>query len=158
MKKIPLTKGQFALVDDEDFEWLNQWKWLYGGRRYAARNTHFRDEDGKRHTKVIWMHREIIKTPASLKTDHINGNGLDNRKSNLRVVTQQQNTWNLTKPSHNTTGYKGVYWRANRWEAAIHKNNKKYHLGRFTKLKEAIVAYNNASLKFFGEYAKPNQI
>src|SRR3990167_7107201 len=158
MKKILLTKGKYALVDELDYEWLSQWKWLFGGRRYAARNTHFRDKDGNRHTQVIWMHREILKTPKDLFTDHINGNGLDNRKSNLRIATKQQNAWNLKRPRHNTSGFKGVYWRSNRWEAAIHKDNKKQHLGRFKELKQAITAYNNEAQKLFGKYAKLNII
>lgn len=158
MRKIKLTKDKHALVDDSDYELLNKWKWLFGGRRYAARNTHFRDKNGKRHTRVVWMHREILNTSKGLFTDHINGDGLDNQKSNLRVVTKQQNSWNLKIPTHNTSGIKGVFWRKNRWEAAIHKNNKKQYLGRFKELREAISAYNNASLKLFGKYAKPNLI
>lgn len=158
MKKIILTKGAFALVDNEDFGWINKYKWQYGVRGYATKNLHIGMKNGKRISKLMLMHREIIKTPKGLFTDHINGNKLDNRKQNLRICTRQQNVWNMKISSHNTSGFKGVSKRNNRWSASIHKNNKKIHLGYFSTAKEAAKKYNETAFEFFGEFAKLNNL
>lgn len=162
MKQIQLTKGKYAKIDDDDFEFLSQWKWLYGGRRYAVRNIHSRNQEGKRITKVVWMHREIMKTPDGLMTDHINGDTLDNRKSNLRIVTAEQNVRNSNIPSHNTSGFKGVSETKRdlkkKWEAYITANDKKIHLGRFSTKEEAAEVYNKTAKKLFGEYARLNNL
>lgn len=154
MKKIPLSKGKYTIVDDGDFEQLSAWKWHTNARGYAMRTTHTRDADNKRICHKVYMHRQIINTPDGMLTDHINGDKLDNRRENLRVVTVKQNNWNTGIPSHNSTGVKGVYWRANRWEAAISQNNRKVHLGRFVNQSEAVQAYNKAALKLRGQYVR----
>jgi hypothetical protein len=154
MKEIKLSQGKVALVDDEDFELLNKLKWCYGSRGYAVKTTHYRDSTNKRHTSMLWMHRVVATTPAGMFTDHINGDKLDNRRENLRIVTQEQNAWNTKTPRHNTTGIKGIYWRANRWEAAISKDSKKVHLGRFASRYDAEKAYENAALKLRGKYVR----
>ena len=100
MKKIKLTQGKVALVDDGDFEWLSQWKWTYKNGGYA-----YRSIGSKGH---IFLHRAIMKSPKNLEIDHINGNGLDNRRSNLRFATHKQNIRNQQKQKNRTSKYKGV--------------------------------------------------
>lgn len=155
MKEIPLTQGKVAIVDDEDYEALTKWKWCYhknprNNSGYAVGNS--RNQDGKRIT--IRMHRVILDTPPGYETDHVNGNGLDNRKDNLRVATHSQNKWNTDKPADNTSGYKGVSWdkRKEKWQAQVRFNNKYIHLGRFKKKLEAAIAYNKAAIKYHGEF------
>jgi len=163
MKHILLNKGKKAIVDDEDFERLNKYKWHYGSRHYALRTTHRGySEDGKRITGSIWMHREVINTPEGLFTDHINGDTLDNRKENLRVVNSNQNNRNSKIPSHNTSGYKGVSEDKrnlkNRWQAYITIDNKKKHLGYFYSKEDAAKRYNEVAREVFGEYARLNNL
>lgn len=138
MKLIALTQGKYALVDDADFEWLNQWKWTYHSNGYAHRGL---CKNGKR-VGSMFMHRQIISNNSSLDTDHINRNKLDNRKSNLRKVTRQFNSFNRTEPRHNTSGHKGVSFHnpSRKWHAYINLNYKKKHLGAFAKLKDAVRA------------------
>jgi hypothetical protein len=152
MKEIQLTQGKVALVDDEDYEWLNQWKW-YCAKGYACRG-------GKRDGKAIqvYMHREIIKTPDGMYTDHINLNRSDNRKINLRTCTLTQNICNRNLQCNNTSGYRGVAWhKANKkWVAVIAVNRNKIYLGSFFDAKEAAIVYNKAAIKYFGEFACTN--
>lgn len=160
MVEIQLTQGKVALVDDEDFERLSQFKWCAytGGCNYYAM-TNIRKKDGKRTS--LQMHRFIMSVFDS-KTiiDHINGNGLDNRKDNLRICTQAENTRNRSKSLNNTSGFKGVYWHKydKKWHAQIIINYKKIHLGIFTCKIEAAQAYNQAAIKYHGEFAQLNQI
>lgn len=155
MRTIPLTQGQVALVDDEDYEWLNQWNWYAiknGNTFYAARTS------PSPSPFVILMHHEIIGKPEpGLQTDHIDGNGFSNQKSNLRMVTKSQNQMN----QHHTTGssrFKGVGWnsRDNKWQAHIRIDGKSKHLGYFVLEEDAARAYDNAAVKYFGEYARLN--
>lgn len=155
MKEIPLTQGKFAIVDDDDFEYLSQWKWhVCNGPSgtYAMRNS--KPIDGNRHH--IIMHRIINKTPEGYDTDHINGNGLDNRSSNLRTVTRSQNMWNRKKNSNGTSKYKGVYWHKQhrKWIANIQVNKKRYFIGLFIEEKDAAMAYATRASKEFKEYNK----
>jgi len=160
MKKIPLTQGKFALVDDEDFEWLNQWKWYYskvgkdGIGGYAMRK--FR-VNGKQ--KTIRMHRLINNTPDGMDTDHDNGNKLDNRRKNLRDATTSQNQINRKKGRGNySSRFKGVFWHkvTKKWHAQITLNGKRIHLGLFVSELAAAAAYDEAAIKFHGEFASLN--
>jgi hypothetical protein len=158
MKEISLSKGKFALIDDEDFERVSQFKWtLQTGRTtyYAARND---TSSGKR--KYIYLHRFILDlTDRKLMVDHINGNGLDNRRENLRVCTNGQNQRNKSKASHSTQLYKGVRRRRtlqNRYEARIRVDGQDIYLGRYDTPEEAAIAYDNSAIKYFGEFAKLN--
>ncbi|MEK6861476.1 MAG: AP2 domain-containing protein [Nanoarchaeota archaeon] len=160
MKTIILSQNKVALVDDKDFEWLNQWKWYYGSRDYAIRKKHIHLGKYRYKTESILMHREIMKVSRGIFIDHINGNGIDNRKQNLRIATQQQNMCNSKTRSDNTSGYRGVWWDEyhKKWAAEIHFNNKKKTIGRYEDIKNAAKAYNDASLKYHGEYGRLNQI
>ena len=155
-KKIPLTQGKVALVDIEDYEWLNQWKWQ------AHKNTKgfFYVAGRNKKQKFQSMHRKIMKAPKGMEVDHINGDGLDNRRNNLRTCSHSQNIMNSKMRIDNTNGYKGIrYHKQNKkWQARIKKNKKDNHLGYFTTPQEAALAYNEAAKKFFGEFAKLNVI
>lgn len=152
---IKLTRGKVALVDKSDYKYLSQWKWFCDAQGYASRNEKI---DGKR-TKVR-MHRVIAKTPEGMCTDHINGNRLDNRKINLRVVNKSQNGMNRNCNFKTVTGYKGVTRRADtgKYRAYITKEGKRIWLGQFNTAYEAAQSYNNAAIEMFGEYSKLNVI
>lgn len=150
MKEIKLSKGFIALVDDEDFEWLNQWKWSYHSGGYAVR-MHLGH-------KMLFMHRFIMNVPTTLEIDHINHNGIDNRKCNLRICTTSQNLHNTKIQRNNTSGYKGVSFNklTNKWEAYIKINNKKIHLGLFNTSEDAARAYDAKTKNSFGKFALTN--
>jgi hypothetical protein len=144
MKEIKLTKGQVALVDDEDFEYLNQWKWCALKNKhtfYVTRGINHKLENGKIYKEYIYMHRLILNTPKGLCTDHINHNGLDNRKENLRIVTQRGNMQNLKlKPK-----YVGIWKNYNKYVASLRINGKHKYLGNFNTPEEAQEAYYKAA-------------
>jgi hypothetical protein len=152
MKTIKLTQGKSTLVDDEDFEWLNQWKWHYKNG-YASRT--FQINGKSYHSR---MHREIINPPENMFIDHIDHNTLNNCRSNLRICTSSENARN--RKCTNKSGYKGVVWDKNRkkWDAVIWNKNrrKKTFLGQFSDPIEAAKAYDNAAKKYYGEFAKTN--
>ena len=158
MKEIVLTQGKVALVDDEDYEYLNQWKWRTTKSRkkyYASRASYV---SGKR--KTIFMHRVIMNTPVGMETDHIDGNELNNVRSNLRIVTSRQNKLNV-KPYANRK-YVGVYIYHKKGhsyiKASIHHNGRNISLGNYPSEEEAALAYNEAALKYRGEYAYLNVV
>lgn len=157
-RKIPLTQGKFAIVDDEDYEFLSQQKWHTSKRRgsyYAARATCI---NGK--NRLIHMHRVILNPPPGMESDHINGDGLDNRRCNLRSCTHQDNIRNRRKKAKASSRYKGVWWAkaGRKWRAGIWIKGKTKHLGRFTEEDEAARAYNVAAREHFGEFACLNVI
>jgi len=158
MKKIPLTKGKFAFVDDEDFESLNKWKWAYSSLGYAKRTEYLGGGRKNQKSRGFYMHRVILKTPKGFETDHINRNGIDNRKCNLRIVTRQQNGCNRALQPNNTSGYRGVTWHKDRkkWMAQIKAKRKHYYLGLFNNKKDAARAYNSAAIRHFGKFAEIN--
>ena len=138
MRKIKLTHDKYALVDDDNFPYLNQWRWKYHKDNYAVRTT----TNGKQ----IYMHRVVNQTPEDMVTDHINRNGLDNRRCNLRSVTIQQNAFNAGLPRNNKSGVKGVTWNKNRqlWQAQINIGAKCKFLGVFSDINEAAIARKKA--------------
>lgn len=160
MKRIPLTRGQFALVDDADFESLSKHKWSAHWAEdvngfYAERNI---VRNGKRTT--IRMNRVIMGEPKGMQVDHINHKTLDNRRKNLRVVTRSQNQMN-SLPRKNKSGYKGVAFYENKlrpYRVNIRVGGKQFHVGYYSTAKRAALAYNLASKKHYKEFGLPNKI
>jgi hypothetical protein len=154
-KQIPLTRGYTTIVDDEDFDELSKYKWHCSSYGYAIRIIRI----GLKR-KTIWMHRLIVGTPDGMDTDHINGNRLDNRRTNLRVCTTTQNVRNATKRENTSSRFKGVYWckRVSKWMARVSLNSKGIYLGYFDDEIDAAKAYNEAAQKHYGEFAKLNVI
>lgn len=156
MKFILLTQNKVAIVDDEDYEVLSRHKWHAHKRAsgfYAERS--IRRADGTSIT--IGMHREIMNCPLGMQIDHANGDTLDERKSNLRTCDRSKNQanwqaiWGVSK-------FKGVSYRksSNKWRAYICPHNRTIHIGHFDSEIEAARAYDQAALKYFGEFAKLN--
>lgn len=157
MIEIFLTKGRFTLVDDEDFDKVNKLKWLFEpSKGYAIRREYVRGSGRKNQKqKTIFLHRFILDFPQK-QIDHINGNRLDNRKSNLRLVTAHQQSMNKGLSKNNTSGTKGVMWleSAKKWSAYIFYNYKKICLGLFKNKNEAIESRKKAEVKYFGEFSR----
>ena len=157
--------GHFEVkVDDEDYEHFNQWKWSVsknGNTFYASREIR---EDGKKRKSLI--HREILNLINSkILTDHIDHNGLNNQRENLRLCNTSQNAGNRRIDSlqtmNSSSKFKGVYWDNSRnqcWRSAIRVNGKRHHLGSFDSEIDAAKAYNEAAIKYFGEFACLNII
>ena len=159
MKELVLTRGKVALVDDADFQRFNQYKWQAMKVKhlwYAMRSIHV---DKK--LRIILLHREILglQHKDGIMTDHRNGNGLDDRRCNLRACTHTDNMRNRKTQKHSSV-FKGVAWvkRVGRWIAYISVNNKTIHLGYFHDESEAALAYNDAAQKYFGEFARLNSL
>lgn len=155
MIEINLTRGFTALADDEDFECLMLRRWHYH-LGYAARTV--RLSGGKK--KKIYMHRLIMKTPAGMETDHINGNKLDNRRCNLRICTKSNNMKNIKKRMNLSSKYRGITWDKHRnlWKAMITINEKKVNIGRFKFENDAAYEYNEYAQRFHGEFAQLNEV
>ena len=160
MKKIKLTKGKYALVDKEDFDQLNKWKWTaaFNGctkSYYAHRTIVVRPRShslGRANTTII-MSRQIMNYPKNMDVDHINHNTLDNRRTNLRMATRSQNKQNERLRKDNRLGIKGVCSRGNKYIAQIQFNKKKIYLGLYENREQAKKAYRKASEYYFGEFS-----
>ena len=150
VRRIPVTGGLYAYVDAADYEWLSRYRWHLFGGRYAARW-----EKGK----MIPMHREIMKTPPGMVTDHMDGNGMDNCRCNLRNCSRQENMRNRAKRLTNgACQYKGVF-RDNRRDkifAKIYLPDGPLWLGYFDDEESAARAYDYEAVKWFREFAHVN--
>lgn len=166
MKIIPLnTKNKtanfklnlFVKVDDEDYEYLNNWYWYASKSKkllYATTNI---ISDGKR--KTLKMHRLIMKVPSGLCVDHIDHDTLNNQKTNLRICTQRENMWNFSSMANNKTSkYLGVCYSKNhgKWIASMSIDNKSKHLGIFDTEYDAAIAYDKAVKEYRKEFANTN--
>lgn len=137
MRWIKLTRGKRCKVDDDLFDFLNQWKWYFSGN-YAVRGV--RRKSVKNGYITIMMHNSINNTPQGFETDHINRDKLDNRRENLRSATRAENRYNMELRADNKSGQRGVSWykQTNRWVARGSVNGKLTTLGYFKDIKDAI--------------------
>jgi len=160
-RRILLTQGKFAIVDQPDYERLAKYTWhaaRHGRSCYAQRGTGSA-KSGRRNKNLVMMHREILKVGEDEFVDHKNHNGLDNRRANLRIVEWQENCWNRRKRNTRCSSqYKGVMWnkRWRKWEVRIGFNGKNIFIGYFDDEKEAAMAYDAKAKELFGEFAAPN--
>lgn len=152
--------GYAVLIDNDDAERVLSLKWGLKERKQTRDGlVYFRSsywQDGK--AKSIYLHRFILNAPHGTIVDHINGNTLDNRRSNLRLVSVQDNTRNRKMDRRNKSGYRGVIFSYGKWRAYIRVDGKHVSLGRFDNKMEAAMAYNKGAMKYFGEHARLNKV
>lgn len=164
MKEITLSRGKVALIDDEDFELISQHKWHtqpVGKTFYALTNIKKDPKNWRKGFIHIRMHRLIMGLSiSSLEVDHIDHNGLNNQRGNLRIVNRAQNTRNRRANSKGTSAYKGVSYHKHKhkhlWLSAIHINNRQKKIGFFKTEIEAAIAYDQEAKIAYGEYAYLN--
>lgn len=153
MKRIKLTQNTFALIDNEDFDFLNQWKWRCqinrNGKMYAVRTSY-----SKEIRKTIYMHKLLIPSFKGYCTDHINGDSLDNQRSNLRIVTKSQDCLNSKLRKDNKSGYRGIYFDNKRhgWIARFMYQGKDVLRKQFKNKEEALLYYREILNNNFGEF------
>ena len=149
-KQIELTQGKFALVDDKDFDELNKRKWCANKRG----NTYYAVTDAGGY--LLQMHRHILGLTKGdgKSTDHRNGNGFDNRRSNLRVISHMENMHNRKLSARNTSGHAGVYWskETKKWLTQITINYKTIHLGYFDTILDAVKAREKGEAKYWNNH------
>jgi len=156
MKKIELTNGGFTLIDDEDYEKVSLYKW----RRDSLANHVVRTFGPKNKRRLIRLHRYVMNAISGQIIDHIDGNVLNNQKTNLRIANKSTNGMNRNKQCNNKSGYKGVCFHkpANKWVAQLVVNGIKVLNSFHTTKEDAARAYNEAAIKYHGEFAKLNKI
>lgn len=157
---ITISQDKQVKVDDDDYEFLNQYKWHFTTKGYAARRVHYPSSRKNPIYKVFLMHRVIKFADKDFQVDHINSDKLDNRKENLRLCTNSQNHMNKQLQSNSTSGYKGVHFDKlrNVWRARITHNRQSINLGSYKDPQEAAQAYNTKAKELFGEFALLNNI
>jgi len=159
MKEIELSQGKVAMVDDEDYDLLSKMNWV----AHKERNSWYAwgyEKVAIRNYKRPKMHRVIMNAPDGVAVDHIDGNGLNNQKSNLRFCTNQENLRNSTKRKGCSSKFKGVsYHKQNdRWRATITIDKRQISLGCYGCEIDAALAYNRKAAELFGEFANLNPL
>jgi len=155
-RKIPLTRGKFAIVDPGDYKRLAKYKWHFSRSPTSSYAACWQRCQPGGVRKKIWMHREVIDIPKHMLCDHINGNGLDNRAANLRPATVSQNLCNRPKTKTKTRSkYKGLEWDKiqRKWKVRIQCDGRKIYLGSFSKEIDAAKAYDKKARQLFKEFA-----
>ncbi len=153
MRTISLTRGYSAIVDDDDYETLAKHKWYATVCKhtvYAMR----REGGGDR--RCHYMHRDILSATGSIMVDHIDHNGLNNSRANLRLATRSQNLCNRRSKEGSASRYLGVGRNRDKWVARIRKGGKQRTLGYFSDEADAARAYDTAARELHGEFARPN--
>ena len=156
MKEIVLSSGEVCIVDDEDYDFLNQWKWKgikSKSNVYAGRNA--RGEDGKK-WKCILMHRLLLDAKKGQQVDHVNHMTLDNRRENIRLCNQSQNNANGRGYSKRASKYKGVSRNGTGWVARLKNDGVCIQLGTYKDEEAAARVYDAKALEVFGEFAYTN--
>jgi len=151
MKEIQLTRNKTTVVDDEDYNSLNQYKWYCTPDGYAARQV-----GGFRRQVTEKMARIIVDCPDDMVVDHINGAKLDNRKNNLRICTRIQNSYNRKNKKGSYSQYRGVSKVGNKWKASITKDGERFYLGLFFTEIDAAYTYDLKAIKLYGKFARLN--
>jgi hypothetical protein len=151
--KIIKIKGYEVIISSEDYDRVIQHKWHIRSNLKKG-GAYFTSYAGNR--RYLRLHDFIMNCPKGMCVDHINGNTLDNRRSNLRICTNHQNIINRSKQCRNTSGYKGVSWHKHnkKWQTTIQINGEKMYLGQYHDIEEAHKAYCEAAVKYFGEFAR----
>ena len=151
MKYISLTKGKYAIVDDEDYPLLSKFNWYASGPKKNGKFYAVRDVDNKH----VHMHRIIMSVPNDLEIDHRDGNGLNNQKDNLRYSTRLGNVANIGLRRNNTSGFKGVSFnrKSGKWTAQVGIDGKNIYLGRFSSMEEAAETYDSIVKDLYGDFA-----
>ena len=154
--EVFFNDGSSFLIDAEDLDRISVMSWSKGKRGYPISHLSRKSKTGKR---AVCLHRVLIQCPPNYDIDHISGDKMDNRKSNLRVCTHQQNMFNQKMRCTNSSGYYGVSFHkgARKWCAYIHIGGKKLHLGLFEDKQGAAEARDRAAELYFGEYARLNR-
>ena len=152
-KEVPLTRGQFALVDDQDYERVSQYKWTLDKNGYAVRKA-----GGRKNPKKIMLHRFIMDAPTGYDVDHVDHDLLNNTRRNLRICTRSQNNANRISLPGSSSQYKGVSWNASRglWQVFQTAYGKRRWLGTFDDERRAAMAYDDAAYAAFGDFAYLN--
>lgn len=158
MKEITLTQGKVAIVDDEDFERINAFKWYAHHNAGYWRAVREVRNDGWR--GGLCMQHLVLMPLKGYVVDHIDGNALNNTRGNLRYATVAQNRYNSSALRNSTSRFKGVNWCSarGRWEVFIKSQNKSRFIGRFDDEEDAALAYNVAAQLYFGEFARLNPV
>lgn len=159
MREISLKNGRIAIIDDEDYEIVSQYRWYLLKGKNTEYACHKKTENAIS-LPTILMHRLVMNAPKGSQIDHINGDGLDNRKCNLRFCSHQENSRNSPKNWRGTSKYKGVGLckRRKKWRARIKLNNKQVEIGCYNTEIEAATAYNMVALANFRQFARLNYI
>lgn len=152
VKEIPLTRGKFSFVDDEDYESLSKLKW------YASIRNDGQFMAARKSGKGVYMHRLLMGAKKGEVVDHKDGNPLNNQRENLRIATPFQSSGNTRKHKGSVSVYKGLYWQKKnkKWVARIKKCGKTMSLGCFDNEKDAAMAYDRAAIEQWGEFALTN--
>ena len=169
VRQVPLTRGEVATVDDEDFEWAASYKWYANkgrcGSFYAARGAFVREPDGTRRQWTVQMHRELLirlcgEPPEGHLADHEDGDTLNNTRGNLRWLPPRESNLNRRASNRGGSEYRGVYFRKDRqkWHARTKVDGKSVLGGNYDTEEEAAAAYNRLALQYHGEHAKLNVI
>jgi hypothetical protein len=152
---VPLTRGFVAQIDASDLHKVAGFNWFAVVQSYTVYAVR-RVSGVKGRGSKISMHRQIIGATNDVQVDHVDLNGLNNRRENLRIATPQQNCFNRRKTRANTSGFKGVCWnrKSRKWQAGIRINGRSVHLGLFETIDAAYNAYCQAANQYHGEYAR----
>ena len=163
-RKIKLTRGYYAVVDDVDFELVNRFTWwahVYSrGYTYARHTCNLGKLSGRQVNGTISMHRLLMRPLIGMEVDHIDHDGLNNRRANLRLCTRSQNAMNRVSRRNSLSKYKGVtrFTPKGKWIAYITVHGQQINLGGFKDEREAAIEYNKAAIQYHKEYAHLNDV